>query len=204
MLSVGVSGVTQTECERVAGSWHLHSLQHIVETEHCELTAELITSCVTSAENVAYLLSKQCPHVPRLLAQKSVAVGRADTLQCLADCGVWAGVTAAEATDLLQEAGCCSLPCAKWLKQNGAAWPEMLGGDLEEDEVQWMRTAVLWAQSEGCTAPVFTSEETATSEDDGSENESDTDNSDRSACWDAGTYHGDDDSEHSEGSRGWW
>jgi hypothetical protein len=58
-----------------------------------------------------------------------------------------------ELTVMLQRAGANghALPLSKWLREQGAEWPEELyNSDTNQD---WCAECVEWARGEGCTAP---------------------------------------------------
>jgi hypothetical protein len=76
---------------------------------------------------------------------------KANMLQYLWEQGVQADT--AELTDLLGYAGSNDeLEKAKWLRENGAQWPDVL---QDPDGVPWSdhMPVVAWARAEGCTAP---------------------------------------------------
>jgi hypothetical protein len=41
----------------------------------------------------------------------------------------------------------------RWLRQSGAAWPQVLAN--AENNRCWCAAAVAWARAEGCAAPVL-------------------------------------------------
>jgi hypothetical protein len=54
-------------------------------------------------------------------------------------------------SNMLNIAGCNGhLDAAKWLRQQGAAWPSILRVVFTE----WSGPALVWAREEGCTSPV--------------------------------------------------
>ena len=51
------------------------------------------------------------------------------------------------------------LTCARWWREQGAEWPEILCAVLDTGDeffdAEWEPVAVQWARSEGCTAPLL-------------------------------------------------
>ena len=75
--------------------------------------------------------------------------------------------SAAELTSLLSAAGYMSvvqygagvnegIASARWLRNQGAAWPAVLGWyDVDTDEMHpWPRKLVQWARAQGCTSGI--------------------------------------------------
>jgi hypothetical protein len=61
----------------------------------------------------------------------------------------------ADRTEMLQTAGANghALPLCKWLREQGAEWPEMLSDPYEYK--LWCEECVQWARGEGCTSPAI-------------------------------------------------
>jgi type II secretory pathway component PulJ len=79
------------------------------------------------------------------------AHNNAETLQYLWERGVQ--VETAELTELLHYAGINDqLASAKWLRQQGAQWPQVLCDDYGN---VWTEFMADWAESEGYVAPDF-------------------------------------------------
>jgi hypothetical protein len=67
--------------------------------------------------------------------------------------GVEPAASAAQLTHVLNVAGANNkLRVAKWLRQQGAEWPE----ELRINPFSWKGNVLQWARDEGCTAPTTT------------------------------------------------
>jgi hypothetical protein len=77
-----------------------------------------------------------------------------DILQYLWEQGLQQVATAAaQLSDVLSYAGSCNkLDIAKWVRQHGAQWPDVL---QDIDGFPWHDSMVAWARAEGCTAPTY-------------------------------------------------
>jgi hypothetical protein len=123
----------------------------------CCLNAARASVCDNYDENLNLLRwfrQHGCPWYVEELACFAAHTDSVALLEFMQQQGV--EFTTGQLTILLSVAGADdSLTTAKWLKQQGAEWPEVLQDcGLYTDGEQWYGDTLAWARAEGCTAPL--------------------------------------------------
>ena len=120
--------VSVAVCVAAAAGPHSQMLQQLVEVEHCELTAQMTLEATIDgrAHNFINLRFKQCPIVsPYRVYSLALTTDCCDIMDYM--WGRGDGITAQEATELLQLAGAIpAMQCARWLWAHNANLPESL------------------------------------------------------------------------------
>eukprot|EP00953_Heterococcus_sp_UTEX-ZZ885_P002547 1886-Heterococcus_DN1.PRE.2 len=122
---------------RAEGSpWHKLACCAAAEGAHCD--------------TLRWLHEHGCPWIPNGVYLSAAKGGSISALSYLQQEGI--EYTAERLTAMLLRAGAHSkLAAAQWLRQQGAAWPDL----LNVDNVEWSGDVLDWARAEGCTAPTF-------------------------------------------------
>jgi hypothetical protein len=114
-------------------------------------------------ETLRWLLAQVCPYKLSSISRGAAISGSIGVLTCVMEFGA-AIITAPVMTSMLNTAGAFGhLEAAQWLRQQGAAWPEVLVDEhaswasLERVyRRQWYGVALQWARQEGCISPTIT------------------------------------------------
>jgi hypothetical protein len=123
---------------------YLHSQDCPCDAAACE-NAALNGHCNT----LRWLYEHDCPFHPYNLQTAAAKGGSVAVLKLLQP---WraSGFTPHSMTHMLNVAGAHNQPAAaKWLRQQGAEWPDAL---CLYDTQQWSEDAEAWARAEGCTS----------------------------------------------------
>jgi hypothetical protein len=114
------------------------------------------TSCLSAVKSghvdtLRFLRQRGCPWIAEQVRTHAAAVGSVELLQYLQQQGLLA--TADQLTLVLNIAGAhCKLEAVKWLRDQGAQWPDK----LKYKSKCWRGAALSWARPQGCTAPLNT------------------------------------------------
>jgi hypothetical protein len=145
----------------------VHAMRDAAELDMLDMCLFLHTECscpwdvsvLSSAANngffelVQALHERGCPIDVHPVRWHAARYGRVDILEYLLqlpDQPVW---TPEQLTALLNLAGLNQhLAVAKWLRQQGAEWPEVLGNTTRK----WKGKTLQWARREGCTSELPT------------------------------------------------
>jgi hypothetical protein len=99
-----------------------------------------------------WLMEHRCPTYG--IHESAAQGGSIDALEYLPHRGIM--FTARILRDMLQIAGACNkLAAAKWLRAQGAEWPDVLSWQQRwsEPALAWSGDTLAWARAEGCTSP---------------------------------------------------
>jgi hypothetical protein len=136
-----------------AGAGHVHMLDFL-RLHGCPLLASAVNAAASA--NQVPALRWLHEHNPVLcMVSASLRAAKHGSIEAMAyilpHMGREVGRTLAEALrNMLNAAGCHGqLDAAKWLRQQGAAWPSTMCVGLR----RWSGAALEWAIAEGCTSP---------------------------------------------------
>eukprot|EP00953_Heterococcus_sp_UTEX-ZZ885_P014617 8275-Heterococcus_DN1.PRE.4 len=114
-------------------------------------------------ETLRWLLAQGCPYKVSSISRGAASSGSIGVLTYVLELGA-AITTAPVLTSMLTTAGAFGhLDAAKWLRKQGAVWPEVLEDEhaswANPERVQrrqWSGAVLQWARQEGCVSPVTT------------------------------------------------
>jgi hypothetical protein len=139
----------------LAGLKHMHVLQFFL-AEGCKV--DKAQACYTAACNGSLEVLQWCraqgfPWEDGLIGLGAGISGSLPMLQWLSQ-DLHISWDDWDLQFMLQKAGLASsLPACKWLRAQGAAFPAVLGDDIENE--CWTGECLEWARSEGCDAPLY-------------------------------------------------
>jgi hypothetical protein len=119
----------------------------------CPWDASVLSSAASNGvfETVQALYDRGCPIDVHAVCSAAARHGRVDVLEYLLQLPDQSQWTAKQLTALLNLAGINEhLAVAKWLRQQGAEWPTVLGDTTEK----WQGKLLQWARRTGCTSPL--------------------------------------------------
>jgi hypothetical protein len=142
-------------CERAMRAAAARGYTHICQYLRAEVCPWDTSACSSAASGghistLRWLHEHGCPWDAQSLRRSAAQLGYLPALAYVLDAEP---VSKAELTELLNCAGALrQLAVARWLRQQGAGWPAVLG----IDNLPWQAGVLQWARAEGCTAPVWT------------------------------------------------
>jgi hypothetical protein len=146
-----------------AGSGNVSMVSWLLTQGAAFESAEVVTAAATNGHlhMIKHLRALGCPWDMQAVCVKAASSGSLGILTYMREQGAqW---SAADLTQLLHSAAHWNcLYIAKWLRQQGAAWPDHLGSDGCDE---WGSRATAWARRLGCTAPLTRSEQRALDRD---------------------------------------
>jgi hypothetical protein len=143
----------------------------LLHTEcNCPWDASVLTTAANDGcfELVQALYERGCPIDVHAVCSAAACNGRVDILQYLQQLPDEPQWTPEQLTSLLNVAGINEhLAVAKWLRQQGAEWPTVLGDTTEK----WQGKALQWARRQGCTSDLPADSESEESSEESSDEE---------------------------------
>jgi hypothetical protein len=148
-------GVTlnSTAVAAAAAQGHTAVCAFLLQHHHHVLNTTACLSAVKSGhvDTLRFLRQRGCPWDADQVRIGAAVVGSVELLQYLQQEGLLA--TAAQLTLVLNIAGAhCKLEAVKWLREQGAQWPDK----LKYKSKYWRGATLAWARLQGCTAPLGT------------------------------------------------
>jgi hypothetical protein len=134
--------------DTVAARGHIYMCAYLHNEKECLWDTSTCAAAASAgrASTLRWLMEHGCPWDADTLHIAAVQGGRLGTLLVLQQQGMV--FTAAMLTDMLSRAGRLkNLAIAKWLRAEGAEWPEALTWHPER-----AAEAIAWARAEGCTS----------------------------------------------------